>query len=280
LEKEFKFSFRLPFIETTADVKRVRVLFRTKEPLNNISPITDLLNRMEEKGFRAHDILIQRDSENKFLGDVVLDVPSGMEDRFSQEIQQLFTTTADTIDYEYTINTATNGLIYDHLLEKIFLGNNERAIIFSDPNIQGIFVRIREDYGELGKILLERLGFYVGSEFAKIYREKTRDIETALKFLIYGGVSKGNYSLKELKTVKTPEGFYSRIVIENHVEEEALRKEGIADCSVYQLGVFKGFIKEYFRLEELPQDAVQQIKCTGKGDEYSVFTISLNLQET
>ncbi len=174
--------------------------------------------------------------------------------------------------YQLFFPESTN-IIFSPFIKSLITPCGHRLLLWGEPNINGSFVKVRMEYGELGKLLVDKLGEYVGQELAKSYiKAGAKDIVEGIKHLLYGGQAKGAYHIKEFKTSFSRDKITFRIVMDSHVEEEALRKNGINECSSYQIGVFKGFIMEYTK-KNVDPNSVRQLRCIGKGDDYSIFII-------
>ncbi len=277
MNKKFpRMDYIIPLIEKNGLGTKTRLLLVSKNSC--LQKIDDILKNLSSKGYKLESInmhhIVDR-GKHGYIWDIVLTSNKSTLDRRPKTIDELLAKDDEEVE-SYTVITGEKGYLFNQYISGLRTGNGERVVLWGEPNIRGVFASIRKDYGELGKIILGKLGEYVGRELAKKYRETGgKNVDEALLMLVHGGVTKGAYALKEFKITRGPKGSYlARIVFDRHLEEEVIRDEGIRDCSSYQAGVFRGFLREVLGEKNYTIE-VSQPKCIGKGDDYSIFLLNI-----
>jgi len=177
----------------------------------------------------------------------------------------------------YYLFPSKEGFFIDHNVYSIEDISGDNLYIYTKENLSGLFLIPRKKYGSKnGGILINELGEMYG----KAIGEKMRNIcleagiKACLELLHASGSARGIVHQKSIEFFKDREGWIFKIILDRVSEEEILLENGIKECGTHQTGVYRGFLSEILG-KELPDDAVEEVRCLSMGEPESVFYIKL-----
>lgn len=172
------------------------------------------------------------------------------------------------------------GMVIPNIIVKRYASpSGGRIFIKYETFYKGLFSRLIKDYGQLGGLLLERIGESVAREHAEWLKKRgITGIRDALRVTTATGMSLGLYTLKALKTFKTSKEYIVEVILEDLFEEVIYRSEGLSEKSHYQLGFLRGVVKELAGISN--QDfTIVETKGYDEKDRKSIFIIKIPLEK-
>ncbi|MEM4463196.1 MAG: hypothetical protein QXR98_03060 [Fervidicoccaceae archaeon] len=257
--------------------KSVKLVFWSNKPKEQV--IEYLANKLNPLGALILYLNIQKEMDSsEYLWTAIIEFSTDrgtFEIHLNQALQSM--SKSNLIDKYYYVFPLRNGYIVDHNIYSLYDARRKNVVLFSYENLLGLFVLPRKEYGDaFGKMLVNKIGELFGRTLGE---EMKRDclpygIRACLEILHSQGELKGFLHLKSTEVFEDSEGIYIRVSFDRLIEEEILRENGIKDCGEHQRGVYKGFLEQLLGIK-LNDDAIEEVRCTSKGDAESVFVIKL-----
>ena len=180
---------------------------------------------------------------------------------------------------DYLIVEPKGMVIPNPLVKRYSCPTGGRMFIQYETFYKGLFSRLIKEYGQLGGLMLERIGEGVAQEYVEWLKKRgvTR-IRDALEIITATGSSLGLYTLKALKTFRTPKDYIVEVIVEDLFEEVIYWREGLKEKSHYQLGFMKGIIKGLTGLSDRDFTLIET-KSYNERDKESVFIVKIPLDK-
>ncbi len=180
---------------------------------------------------------------------------------------------------EYVIVEPRGMVIPNPLVKRYACPTGGRMFIQYEIFYKGLFSRLIKEYGQLGGLMLERIGEGVAQEYVEWLRKRgVRGIREALEIITATGSSLGLYTLKALKTFKTPRDYIVEVIVEDLFEEAIYWREGLKEKSHYQLGFMRGIVKGLTGLSDRDFTLIET-KSYNERDRESVFIVKIPLEK-
>ncbi len=180
---------------------------------------------------------------------------------------------------DYLIVDPVGMVIPNIIVKRYVTPSGGRVFIKYETFYKGLFSRLIKEYEQLGGLLLERIGESVAREHAELLKKGgITGIKDALKVTTATGTSLGLYSLKLLKTFKTPKEYIIEVILEDLFEEVIYRSEGLSEKSHYELGFLRGIVKELAGISD-QEFTIVETKSYDEKDRRSVFIIKIPIDK-
>lgn len=200
---------------------------------------------------------------------IYLDVTDVSNSNFSSLIDELKSMDGVYyIDYEEFKLDSIGSAAFSEYYEELCVFN-ERAAIFTDAHLRGLFNGLYEKFGDGAAVFLYHLGLMVGEFLARTYKpllESGASPKTLLELALQAGRAFGWFSKYELETLSRDE---FRVGIWGHVECMLLSGVTKGPAGNLRRGILTGYLSKLFGGDW----SVTEVECLNTGQSRCLFHV-------